>query len=101
MAVGAEGLSDGGEVFSRTERDSFVTLFISDDHGKTWQRDVELTRADRDSQIIPADSPVLCALEDGKILVVMQAIDRSKADDPLIGFSAGMSLIGNIIEPAR
>jgi len=99
MAVGAEGLSDGSEVFTRKGRDSFVTLFLSDDEGKTWQRDIEMARADRGSQIIPADSPVICPLEDGKILVVMQAIDRSKSTDPLVGFSAGMSLIGNIIEP--
>ena len=101
MAVGHEGLERGGEVLTRTDRFSFCTLFVSDEHGKTWQRDVELEQARRDSNIVPVDSPGLCLLEDGKILVVLQAIDRTKKDEPWYGFHTGMSVIGNIIEPAE
>jgi len=101
MAVGHEGLERGGEVLTRTDRFSFCTLLVSDDHGKTWQRDVELEQARRDSNIVPVDSPGLCLLEDGKILVVLQAIDRTKKDEPWYGFHTGMSVIGNIIEPAE
>ena len=79
----------------------FCTLLVNDDHGKTWQRDVELEQARRDSNIVPVDSPGLCQLEDGKILVVLQAIDRTKKDEPWYGFHTGMSVIGNIIEPAE
>jgi hypothetical protein len=41
----------------------------------------------------------MCHLADGEILVVMQGIDRAKAGHPLLGYSVGMSLIGNLIKP--
>lgn len=100
MAVGAEGLTDGSLVLTRKDRDSFCTLFISDDHGQTWKRDLELQQVHRGSSIVPGDGPGLVQLDGGKILVVIQALDRSRGGDPLFGFSAGMSVIGNLIEPA-
>ncbi len=99
LAVGAEGLSDGSQIFTRNERRSFCTLFISDDHGETWKRDLEFAAVPPAGTVVPADSPVLWPLEGGRILVVMQGIDRARAGEPLLGFSAGMSLIGNVIEP--
>lgn len=101
MAVGNEGLQRNRDVLKHTDRYSFCTLILSDDHGKTWRRDVELAQADPDSDIVPIDSPGLCLLDDGKVLVVMQAIDRSLKDEPWYGFHTGMSVIGNIIEPVR
>ncbi len=99
LAVGAEGLTDGSLVFRRKDRYSFCTLFVSDDHGRSWRRDVAFSSVQPQGSVVPSDSPVLCPLEGGRILVVMQASDRDKADHPLMGFSAGMSIIGNIIEP--
>ena len=99
MAVGAEGVRDGSLIVSQRKRLSFCTLFVSDDHGQTWKRDVELAQSHPGSTVIPGDSPVLVPLNDREILVVMQAIDRKRSGDPLFGFSAGMSLIGNVLEP--
>src|SRR5205823_1336494 len=82
MAVGAEGLTDGSQVHKRTDRDSFCTLFVSDDNGVSWKRDVAFRRIPTDSTIVPGDSPVMCPLGNGKFLVVMQGIDRAKSADP-------------------
>ena len=99
MAVGGEGLEDGSEIVNFPDRHSFVTLFISVDHGESWVRDVALAQVDKGSSVVPADSPVMCPLKDGRLLVVMQAVDRHhrrKIDgEP----NSRMSLIGNIIEP--
>ena len=95
MAVGAEGLSDGSLISIQKDRYSFCTLFISDDHGQTWRRDVEFEQLVPGSSVVPADGPGLVQLSDGRILTVIQAVDRSGA----FGFNVGMTVIGNIIEP--
>jgi len=99
MAVGAEGLEDGSEIAWYPDRHSFVTLFISVDDGRSWLRDLALAQVEKGSSIVPSDSPVMCPLKNGQILVVMQAVDRHhqrKIDgEP----NTRMSLIGNIIEP--
>jgi arylsulfatase A-like enzyme len=100
MAVGMEGLSDGSQHINQTDRHSFVTLFISDDNGQTWQRDIALEQINSGSSVAPADGPGLCLLDDGKILAVAQALDRNRSGDSLYGYSAGMSIMGNVIEPA-
>jgi hypothetical protein len=99
MVVGAEGLSDGSEIWRQTDRFSFCTLFYSDDHGQTWHRDLPLAQVQPGSSVVPSDSPGLCQLDDGRILVVCQAADRSKAGHSLFGYHLGMSVMGNIIEP--
>ena len=101
FAVGAEGLTDGGEVVSAKNRTrhSLCTLFVSDDHGQTWKRDMPFAQVEPGSSIVPADSPVMCTLDAGRLLVVMQAMDRAREGDPLFGWNAGMSLVANIIEP--
>ena len=101
IAVGAEGLGDGSEIFRHTSRNSFCTLFVSDDNGQTWKRDVALEPVRPDSTVVPGDSPVMVPLADGKVLAVFQGIDRAKADDPLVGYSAGMELIGNVLIPTK
>ena len=98
LAVGMEGLADGSDLLKHPQRPSACTLFFSDDHGKTWQRDIAFAQAEPGSTVVPCDSPVMCALDDGRILVVMEAFDRALADHPLAGYSAGMSIIGNVIE---
>ena len=100
MVVGGEGLSDGSQLAKTPSRRSFCTLFISDDHGRTWKRDLALAAVDGKTSVVPGDGPLMCRLEGKRILVIMQGMDRSKANDPLFGYHAGMSLIGNIIEPA-
>ena len=107
MAVGAEGLTDGSQVLTTASRRSFCTLFVSDDHGHSWRRDAPLAPTDAQRlankavSTVPGDSPVMCLLPEGKLLVVMQGIDRDQADHPLMGYSAGMSLIGNVLAPVK
>jgi hypothetical protein len=101
MAVGCEGLTDGSQVHKQKSRTAFVTLFVSDDHGRSWKRDVALRQVASGSTVKPIDSPVMCQLDSGRILVVAQAQDTSKRADPLFGWSAGMSLIANILEPTK
>jgi hypothetical protein len=100
FAVGAEGLTDGGQVMTTPDRTSFCTLFVSDDHGQSWKRDVAFEPLLPSSAVVPGDSPVMWLLEGGRVLVVMQGIDRAKRGDPLLGYGVGMSLIANILEPA-
>ncbi|MCI0624024.1 MAG: glycoside hydrolase [Acidobacteria bacterium] len=98
LAVGAEGLVDGGLVMTTKNRNSFCALFLSDDNGQNWKRDIAFESASGSSSVVPGDSPVMHRLKD-QVLVVMQGIDRSRAADPLVGYHVGMSLIGNVIEP--
>ena len=53
-----------------------------------------------DTSVVPADSPVMWPLGNGRVLVVLQGIDRAKAGNPLLGYGVGMSLIANVIEPS-
>jgi hypothetical protein len=101
LVVGAEGLKDGSLVITTKTRNSFCTLFISDDNGQSWKRDVAFTPVAPDSSVVPADSPVMWPLGDHRILVVLQGIDRAKAGNPMLGYGVGMSLIVNIIEPSK
>jgi hypothetical protein len=100
MAVGAEGLTDGSQVMTTKTRNSFSTLFVSDDNGQSWKRDLPFAPVTPDSSLVPADSPVMCPLGENKILVIIQGIDRARRGNPLLGFGVGMSLIANVIEPA-
>lgn len=99
FAVGAEGLTDGAQIFTTPNRRSFCNLFISDDNGLSWKRDVAFQPVDAKTTIVPGDSPVMCALGNGNILVVMQGIDQAKKDHPRATYDVGMHLIGNVIEP--
>jgi hypothetical protein len=97
LAVGAEGLVDGGLVMTTKNRNSFCTLFLSDNNGQSWKRDVAFEPVSSASSVVPGDSPVMCPLKN-QILVVLQGIDRSRSADPRVGYQVGMSLIGNLIE---
>ena len=99
MGVGAEGLTDGIFIYRDEKRPSFCTLFTSDDGGEHWKPDVVFAQSHPGSPIVPSDSPVFVPLDDGRIFCVMQALDRRDEHHPLAGFSKGMSLIGNILEP--
>jgi hypothetical protein len=99
LVAGAVGLQDGNEHKTQTDRFSFCSLFISDDHGITWKRDVDFQQVVPQGDIVPVDQPGFCQLPDGKIFVALQAMDRSQAGDQWYSFHTGMSIIGNIIEP--
>jgi len=62
---------------------------------------VEMQQVNPGSSVVPGDQPGLCLLDNGRILVVMQGMDRSKAGRLWFGFHTGMSVIGNIIEPVQ
>jgi len=98
LAVGGEGLEDGSEIAWYPERRSFATLFISIDEGRSWLRDVSFAQVDKAGSVVPADSPVMCPLKNGRVLVIIQAIDRQHRRD-INGPETAKSLIGNIIEP--
>lgn len=98
MAVGSVDCMDGALVFSGPPGSSYAQLFISHDHGRTWQRDVLLTSMDPD-QIIPFDAPTLASLDDGRVLAISFACDRRNDGDPLIGWSQGMHYVIHVLEP--
>ena len=45
---------------------------ISDDHGRSWKRDIDFTQVKPDSSILPMDGPGLCSLDADRVLVVLQ-----------------------------
>jgi hypothetical protein len=97
LAVGSVDCMDGGLVFSGPPHSSYAGLFLSDDHGRTWRRDVLFTTPDLD-QIIPFDSPVLALLPEGRILAISFSADRKYAGDPLLGWTRGMHYTINELE---
>lgn len=105
LAVGAEGLGDGSDALAQPDRKSFCTVFFSDDHGQTWTRDVPMAQIEPGSNVVASDSPVMCPLDGGKVLVVSVGSDRTK--QPTISADGKndcwchSSVIGNVIEPAR
>ncbi len=101
LAVGAEGLTDGSLVMTTKMRNSFCTLFVSDDNGQSWKRDIAFAPVTPDNSVVPADSPVMYPLGENRILVILQGIDRAKAGNPLLGYGVGMSLIANVVEPSK
>ena len=101
LAVGAEGLGDGSEVRWYPQRDSFVTIFISIDNGQTWFRDAPIQPVERGGTVIPVDSPVMCSLGDGRVLVIAQAADRWFCSPPEAPVYDHYALIANVIEPIK
>ena len=98
MAVGMEGLTDGSEAWQLPDRHSFATLFISDDNGRSWTRDLAFAQVVPRGGIPACDGPGMCLLDDGRILVVIQGKDRrvkTQAEET----GGGGVVIGNIIEP--
>ena len=78
LVVGGEGNADGSEIYRKRDRRTFNVLFISDDAGETWQRDVEIPPLDEVTEAIPSDEPTMVPLGDGRYFVVSQVIDRGK-----------------------
>lgn len=99
FVVGMEGLADGAEampVLARTGQRCFATLFVSDDHGRNWQRELGLHHPEG-ALGMSGDGPVMCPLDDGRVLVVFQAVGPGNDG----GFSGkGMYLVANVLAPA-
>jgi BNR repeat protein/pectate lyase-like protein len=97
LAVGSVDTMDGGEL--RLGK-SFSGLYISDDHGKTWRRDVMFPSADP-SNMIPYDSPVLLKGNDDEILALsVQTVWRSKSD-PRSGWTMGSHYVLHAIREVK
>jgi hypothetical protein len=79
MVVGCEGNASGSEIYRKRDRRTFNALFVSDDAGETWRRDVEIPPLEETSEAIPADEPTMVPMGDGRYLVVSQVIDRGKS----------------------
>ena len=99
LAVGSLDCMDGGLVFSGPANSTYSGLFVSDDHGRTWQRDVLFTSPDLEN-LIPFDAPVMALLRNGHVLVVSVAVDRRQKDNPLMGWTAGLKYVINQLAPA-
>ena len=76
LVVGCEGNADGSEIYRKRDRRTFNVLFISDDAGATWRRDVEIPPLDDVTEAIPADEPTMVPLGGGRYFVASQVIDR-------------------------
>ena len=100
LAVGSLDCMDGGRVFQGAQGTSFSGLFISDDHGRTWKRDVRFTSPDPHN-LVPFDAPVMALLDQGHVLVISVAMDRRQKDNPLMGWSTGLKYVANELAPLR
>lgn len=92
LAVGSVDCMDGSLAFSGPPGLSYAGLFISDDDGGTWKRDVLFTSPDPAS-VIPFDAPVMALLENGNVLAISFAVDRKYQGDPLLGWTRGMHYV--------
>ncbi len=101
MAVGCEGNAKGSEIYRKRDRRTFNVLFVSDDAGETWRRDVEIPPMDDVTEAIPADEPSMVPMGDGRYYVVSQVIDRGtgRAGHP-VDWDFYFSLQGTMLGPA-
>ncbi len=101
MAVGCEGCAIGREIYRKRNRRTFNVLFISDDGGETWRRDLELPPLDDTTEVIPCDAPVMVPMDGGRYFIVQQATDRGKerTGHP-VDYEYFFSIQGTIITPA-
>lgn len=76
LIVGCEGNAKGRDIYRKRDRRTFNVLFISDDAGDTWRKDVEIPPLTDVTEAIPADESSMVPLEDGRYFVVSQVIDR-------------------------
>lgn len=100
LAVASVDCMDGGLVYSGPPNSSYAGLFISDDHGRSWRRDVMFTTDNLD-QIIPFDAPVLTTLEKDRILAIAFSADRKYKGDPLLGWTRGMHYTLHLLAPSK
>ena len=100
LAVGSFDCMDGAFVFDGPPGSSYAGLLISDDHGRTWQRDVRFTSPDP-KHLVPFDAPVLARLKDGRILAISFCPDRRSKDDPLLGWSRGYHYVIHELAPNK
>lgn len=101
LMVGCEGNVKGFEIYRKRERRSFNALFISEDGGRSWQRDVQIPPLDEHTQAIPADEPTMVPLGGGRYYVVSQRIDRGEdRDSHPVDWDYYFSLQGTLLVPA-
>ncbi len=98
LAVGSLDCMDGNRVYEGPPNTSYSGLFFSDDHGRTWQRDVLFTSPDPEN-LAPFDAPVMALLSNGDVLVVSVAIDLRQKDNPLMGWTTGLKYVINQLGP--
>lgn len=100
LSVGSLDCMDGSLAFKGPQNSSYAGLFISDDNGKTWKRDVLLLSQDMEN-LIPFDSPAMILLKNENILVVTRTADRRLADRPLFAWCEGYHHVINELAPVR
>jgi hypothetical protein len=98
LLVGSLDCMDGSDMFKGPPDSTYVGLFISDDNGKTWRRDVLLMSPDL-KNIIPFDAPEMLLLKNGNILTLSFAGDRKHLKSPLTGWCEGMHYVINELAP--
>ncbi len=77
------------------DEDTFTVYEYGDSNEKTQQTKETVHFGD------DANDPVMCPLDDGRILVVMQANDMAKQGHPLFGWSVGQRLVANVLAPVK
>jgi len=100
MGVGSVDVMDGSEVWAGGPGASYSGLYISDDYGVTWQRDVLFVSADPEN-LIPYDSPQLVQRENGDILALSVQMDRRSKDKPESGYTGGAHYVINVIRNSK
>ena len=98
LAVGSVDCMDGNLIYQVPLRPSYSGLFVSDDHGRTWQRDVMFQSPDPE-HLVPFDAPVMVSLRSGNVLVMSVAVDRRQRNNPRSGWDAGLVYVINELAP--
>jgi len=100
LAVGSVGIMDGSEMWGGGPGSSYSGLFVSDDNGKTWRKDVMFVPADP-KHLVPYDAPVLALTRRGDVLALTVQGDRRTKDDPRAGWTMGSHYVINVIRQQR
>lgn len=100
LAVGSLDCMDGSLAFKGPPNSTYAGLFISDDNGKTWKRDVLLVTPELEN-LIPFDVPVMTLLKNGNILTIFFAADRRYLGKPLSGWCEGNHYVINELAPTK
>ena len=98
LAVGSIDCMDGNLIYQVPLRPSYSGLFVSDDHGRTWRRDVMFQSTDPE-HLVPFDAPVMVSLRSGNVLVMSVAVDRRQRNNPRSGWDAGLVYVINELAP--
>ncbi|MBN1346328.1 MAG: exo-alpha-sialidase [Phycisphaerae bacterium] len=100
LAVGSVDVMDGSEIWKGPHGAGYSGLFVSDDHGATWRKDVMFRSPDPEN-LVPYDAPVLVRARSGDVLALSVQADRRAKDDPRSGWTMGSHYVMNVLRETR